>query len=57
MTKKKVEKRQPYKWIRVPLGLYEALAQLAEANDRSTNREAVRAIRVYLEQHGKGGRT
>ena len=55
MTKKavkKAEKRRPYKWIRVPEEVYAELARLAEVNDRSVNREAIRAIRVYIEQQG-----
>jgi hypothetical protein len=50
-TAKKTEKRRPYKWVRVPEDVYEQLGEIAEANDRSTNREAVRAIRTYIEQH------
>jgi predicted transcriptional regulator len=50
------EQRRPYKWVRVPADLYEHLAAIAEASDRSVNREAVRAIREYVQRDGKGDR-
>jgi hypothetical protein len=47
--------RRPYKWIRVPEELHVQLAAIAQVNDRSANREAVRAIRAYVSAHANAG--
>lgn len=48
MAKKKQPRRSPHRMIRVPLDVYHQLQRLAEYNDRTVGREALRAFRKHV---------
>lgn len=54
MAKKKQPNRSPYRAVRVPLELYQQLQAIAERNDRPVGREAIRALRAYVQSQGQG---
>lgn len=54
MAKKKADKKDrhlPYRFVRIPLELYERMRELADRTDRPLTREVRRALEAHLKAH------
>jgi predicted DNA-binding protein len=50
-TKPQRDKRRPFRMVRMPLDLYNRMAELAKRTDRTVTREFIRAAEAHLRAH------